>query len=121
MGRLTTLKPKLSVAAPRLGYVPGDQVASGRSRDRLSPWRQWYKTARWRALRRQVFERDVYTCQRSGVVCGARYPSPHSPVANHKIPHKGDPALFWDINNIETVTKAVHDSIIQAEERAAAP
>jgi hypothetical protein len=42
-------------------------------------------------------------------------------VANHKIPHRGDPVLFWDINNIETVTKAVHDSLIQSEERKQYP
>lgn len=62
--------------------------------------------------------RDLYTCQRTGVLAIGKYPAPNSPVANHKRPHRGNPALFWDIDNIETVTKAVHDSIVQAEEQA---
>lgn len=47
-----------------------------------------------------------------------QHPAPDSPVANHKIAHRGDETLFWDENNVETVTKAVHDSVIQAEEQA---
>jgi len=82
------------------------------------PWKAWYKTARWERLRQQVFLRDLYKCQRSGVLCLGKHPAPNSPVANHKRPHRGDPALFWDADNVETVSKAVHDSIIQAEEQA---
>lgn len=36
---------------------------------------------------------------------------------NHKRPHRGDERLFWDPNNLETVSKAVHDSEIQREEQ----
>jgi 5-methylcytosine-specific restriction endonuclease McrA len=81
--------------------------------------RSWYKSARWRQLRQQVFLRDLYKCQRSGVLAIGKHPEPNSPVANHKIPHHGDPDLFWDIDNIETVTKAIHDSLIQSQERNA--
>lgn len=63
--------------------------------------------------------RDNYTCQRTGVLCVGKHPAPDSPVANHRVPHRGDPVLFWDPDNIETVSKEVHDSLIQAEERAA--
>jgi 5-methylcytosine-specific restriction endonuclease McrA len=66
-----------------------------------------------------VFERDGYICQRTGEICAGVGNDPNAPVANHKRPHRGDPKLFWDIDNLETVTKAVHDSIIQREERAA--
>jgi 5-methylcytosine-specific restriction protein A len=65
-----------------------------------------------------VFVRDGYVCQRTGVLCAGKYPAPNSPVANHKKPHRGDLALFWDEDNVETVSKAVHDSVIQAEEQA---
>lgn len=118
---LKILKPSLSMKPPRLSYLPGDAVAVDLSRNRMSPWRQWYKTKRWQELRHEVFLRDSYRCQRSGELATGRYPAPHSPVANHKIPHRGDPALFWDINNLETVTKAVHDGLIQAEERRQYP
>lgn len=80
--------------------------------------RSWYKSKRWESLRQQVFVRDLYTCQRTGELCIGKHPAANSPVANHKVPHRGDPELFWDISNIETVTKAVHDGVIQSEERA---
>lgn len=82
------------------------------------PWKAWYKTRRWAELKQAVHVRDNYTCQRTGELCSGRYPEPNSPVANHKVAHRGDEALFWDINNIETVTKAVHDGLIQREEQA---
>ena len=111
----------LKQAPPRLGR-PGNRLRTPNDeavRDRVNVWRGWYKTRRWRELRKAVFLRDHYRCQRSGVLCGGRHPAPDSPVANHKIPHRGDPALFWDIDNIETVSKLVHDGIIQSEERRA--
>ncbi|WP_235882942.1 HNH endonuclease [Rhizobium rhizophilum] len=82
------------------------------------PWRSWYGTERWKKLRRQVWARDHYRCQKTGVLCIGKYPSDNSPVADHKIPHRGDPVLFWDLENIETVSKAYHDSEKQKQERA---
>ena len=82
------------------------------------PLSHLYKTQRWQDLRRERLIRDNYTCQRTGRICGGTYPAPDSPVVNHKTPHRGDEALFWDIENLETVTKAVHDSEIQKEEQA---
>lgn len=94
----------------------------GKGKDRrhrdAQPWRAWYKTARWEQLRQQVFVRDMFVCQRSGHMCIGQGNAPNAPIANHKTPHRGDERLFWDINNIETVTKAVHDSLIQREEQA---
>lgn len=119
MGRLKALRPAIRALAPRIGFVEGDARAADRSRNVMAPSRAWYKTKRWQDLRLQVFVRDGYKCQRTGVLCVGRYPAPNSPVANHIRPHKGDARLFWDMGNIETVTKAVHDSLIQAEERAA--
>ena len=118
MGKLKALKPRLAALAPRIGFAPGDAKAQDRARDNAHAYRAWYRTPRWKALRLKVFVRDGYTCQRSGDLCLGKYPAPDSPVANHKKPHRGDPALFWDENNIETVTKAVHDRLIQKEEQA---
>lgn len=119
MARLTTLKPRLAAMPARFTpAVPGDEIERNRKRDQLQSWRAWYKTARWQKLRAAVLMRDAYTCQRTGQVLGGRHPAPDSPVVNHRIPHRGDPALFWDIGNLETVAKAVHDSEIQREERA---
>ena len=38
-------------------------------------------------------------------------------VVNHKKRHKGDPELFFDPDNLESVCKPCHDGAIQSEER----
>ncbi|MEM1149318.1 MAG: HNH endonuclease [Pseudomonadota bacterium] len=86
-------------------------------RCREQPWRSWYNTKEWRELRALVFKRDGLVCQQTGVLCIGKHPDPHSPVADHKIPHRGDRALFFDPNNLETVTKRYHDSVKQSLER----
>ncbi|WP_420331895.1 hypothetical protein [Oceanicaulis alexandrii] len=37
-------------------------------------------------------------------------------MVNHKIPHKGDKALFWDRDNWEPVCAPCHNGPIQSEE-----
>lgn len=118
MARLTSLPPRLSSPGHRIGRPPIQTQQGPRQHRDSAPWRAWYKTARWRALRQEVLIRDAYTCRRTGVVCGGKYPAPDSPVVNHKRPHRGSEALFWDITNLETVSKAVHDSTIQREEQS---
>ncbi|MDB5522784.1 MAG: endonuclease [Rhizobium sp.] len=88
-----------------------------RVRDQTVAWRAWYKTARWQKLRQAVLLRDAYTCQKSGIICMGKHPDDNSPVAHHIVAHRGDEALFWDIDNIQTVSKAWHDGPGQAEER----
>lgn len=118
MPRLRALKANVAALPPRIGYLPGDEKARDRQRNAAQPWRAWYKTPRWEKLRQAVFLRDHYICQRSGELCVGKAPAANSPVANHKTPHRGNPALFWDINNLETVSKRVHDKDIQREEQA---
>lgn len=117
MARLSHLPSRISFAPDRRSF-PTDQAKGPPPVQHSQPWKAWYKTKAWRDLKLKVHVRDNYTCQRTGVVCGGKHPSPDSPVANHKRPHRGDPALFWDEDNIETVSKAVHDSTIQREEQA---
>ena len=116
MGRLS-LSPSRSAFTDRR-LKPATELAAPTPVRGSQPWKAWYKTKRWQELKLLVHIRDNYTCQRTGRVCGGKYPSPDSPVANHKRPHRGNPALFWDPDNVETVTKAVHDSAIQSEEQA---
>ena len=117
MGKLKALAPRLATIKPTLGAGIGDRKAVDRQRNDKAPWRAWYGTKAWEQLRIAVFVRDGFICQRSGVMCVGKHPAPNSPVANHKRPHRGDPALFWDIDNLETVAKSVHDSEIQSEEQ----
>lgn len=100
--------------------MPGDEAARLRERDQTVNWRAWYKTERWRKLRLQVLLRDAYTCKHTGIICAGKYPADNSPVVDHKIPHRGDEQLFWDIENLQTVSKAYHDSEKQKQERAQA-
>ena len=50
-----------------------------------------------------------------GSVSG-RAPAPHSPVCDHKTPHRGNAALFRDPANLWTLCKACHDSDKQGQE-----
>lgn len=81
-------------------------------------YRGWYKLKRWQDLRQEVLVRDLFTCRQTGVLLIGKAPAPNSPVVDHITPHRGDPALFWDIDNLQSVSKAWHDSVKQARERA---
>lgn len=49
----------------------------------------------------------------SGVLCIGKYPAANSPVADHIIQHNGDERLFWDVDNIQTLAKIIHDQVKQ--------
>lgn len=78
------------------------------------PGREFYSKAIWRGpngLRRQQLGRQPL-CERhlaKGMVVAAD-------TVNHRVPHKGDWALFVNPANHESTCKACHDSLIQAEE-----
>lgn len=120
MGRLKTIPSRLSALAPRLGRAPGDEAARLRERDKTVVWRAWYKTERWQKLRQEVLRRDLYRCQQTGVLCIGKYPAANSPVVDHIKQHHGDEVLFWEPGNLQTVSKAYHDSDKQKQERAEA-
>lgn len=112
---LRTLKPRLKPMGPRLRsarqvrdtrYSPDAQV------------RSWYKSARWQALRLEVLVRDLYTCRQTGVLLTGKHPAPNSPVVDHVVPHKGDERLFWDIGNLQSVSREYHDSAKKKMERS---
>lgn len=37
-------------------------------------------------------------------------------IADHIKPHKGNPRLFWDTSNLQSLCKACHDSVKAREE-----
>lgn len=120
MPRLTAMPSRLATPAPRLGRAVGDERGRDAERAKLKPWRAWYTSSRWKALRRKVLARDGYTCRQTGVALVGKAPAPDSPVVDHIRPHRGDPALFWAEDNLQAVSKAWHDSEKQREERAGA-
>lgn len=114
MGRLSNLKPRFGALAPRVttradaqGHRPGEV-------------RDWYKSPEWQALRIRTFERDLYTCQLEGcgVLCVPGDPVT-PPIADHKIPHRGDRKLFFAEDNVWTLCKPCHDGPKQRAEAAA--
>lgn len=113
---MKTLRPRLTPPAPRL------KTARAIRDKRYSPDKQvraWYRSSRWLKLRMEVLVRDLFFCQRTGVLLVSGKTAPNSAVVHHKTPHKGDERLFWDINNLEAVSKEWHDSEAQAQEKRA--
>ena len=109
MPKLTTLKPLVGKLIPLVAtqYETRDTAVANR---KSVHWRQWYKSARWQRLRIEVLTRDLFTCRQTGVILAGKANAPDSPVVDHIVPHRGDERLFWDINNLQAVTKAWHDS-----------
>ncbi|OOY16730.1 hypothetical protein BMI85_06595 [Thioclava sp. DLFJ4-1] len=108
----------------RLGKAPsrfttssptGDASVSRTVRRReVSPWRAWYSTARWQKLSLKVRVAANFICARCDELAIGKGQS----VADHKIPHRGDPALFWDEGNLQCLCKRCHDIHKQREEAA---
>lgn len=107
----------------RPAHLP-TRIEQRRERDRKrdeEEWRGWYKTAQWQKLKMRVHVRDLFTCRQTGVLLTGKFPAPNSPVADHIVKHEGDPALFWDEDNVQTVSKAYHDGEKQRIEHGLAP
>jgi len=115
MGRLKGrgIQPRLKAMPPRL--KPLAPVASSADDGRRS--KDWLNTARWQRLRREVLLRDGYICQQTGVDLVGKHPEANSPVVDHIEPHRGDEALFWDEDNLQSVTKEWHDRVKQSLEK----
>src|SRR5579875_2784487 len=105
MSRLKALSPRIGALPPAVRF-DSDRDAHGHSR-KAEPWRAWYNLTRWRRLRLEVFQRDHFTCRWPG--CGRLEGDTSKLVADHIQPHRGDPALFWTIENLMTLCKPHHD------------
>ena len=81
MGKLKAVTGRLATLKPALGYLVPMERTVTQERTLFSPWRAWYNTARWRALRLVIFERDLFTCQWPG--CGRVEPRTSLLVADH--------------------------------------
>lgn len=58
---------------------------------------------------------SAFACNPACVMCGA--PAEH---VDHITPHKGNPALFWNWNNLQALCAHCHNSVKQENERQAA-
>lgn len=117
MARLKTIPPLLAPGRAPLDRGGRGELARDAERRTVHAWRSWYSTKRWRELRLVVLRREGWQCSQTGVMLIGKAPAPNSPVVDHKVPHNGDPALFWDPDNLQAVSKAWHDTVKQAQER----
>lgn len=81
-------------------------VAARRTNQKL------YKTKEWQALRSQQLSKHPH-CQ-----------CPHhvgqevkATVVDHIAPHRGDTRLFFDANNLQSMSKPCHDKFKQSQEK----
>lgn len=110
---LKRMEARLAPLAPKIGFIADTPTKSSRDRDLWLTWRAWYKTARWQKLRWQVLARDLFTCQ----MCNRIEGNTSLLVADHKIAHKGNAALFWDEANLQCLCAKCHNTTKQATER----
>jgi 5-methylcytosine-specific restriction protein A len=75
-------------------------------------YRRWYYTPQWRALRRDQLARNPF-CS----MCRAMGRSTRATIADHKRPHRGDKALFFDARNLDSLCAPHHDATKQRHER----
>jgi 5-methylcytosine-specific restriction protein A len=109
MGRLSSMPPRLATLKPRVASarVDGEKTAAAPMH-----WKAWYGLKRWRQLRWQVLLDAGFQCVR----CRKIEPSSRDLVADHKDPHRGDEALFWDVRNLQCLCKPCHDGAKQRED-----
>jgi 5-methylcytosine-specific restriction endonuclease McrA len=67
--------------------------------------RRLYDSVRWRKARAR-FLRAHPLC----AMCEERGVTEAADLVDHRIPHMGDPALFWDEENWQSLSKRCHDS-----------
>jgi 5-methylcytosine-specific restriction endonuclease McrA len=65
--------------------------------------RKWYYTSAWIHLRQQVLVDAAYTCAQCGVVQADL-------DVDHILKHDGNPALFWNRANLQTLCPRCHQS-----------
>ena len=126
MARLKALAPTLRYSGH--GVASASREDGQRERDRIrrqaGKLRSEYNKAGWRAkngVRLRSLERDGFMC------CGCPMPhrlkgkanAPDSPVVKHIEPHRGNLALSYDEENLQSVCKAYHDSTEQKLKKGA--
>ena len=72
-----------------------------------------YTTAHWKIARNRQLALDP-TC----VFCREVGRLSPAVVVDHITPHRGDPALFYDAGNLQSLCKTCHDAVKQAKEKS---
>ncbi|KAB2792874.1 HNH endonuclease [Brucella anthropi] len=75
------------------------------------PWKGWYKLARWERRRQELFAKQPLC-----VKCLEREEVTVADTADHVVPHRGDPDLFW-YGELQPLCASCHSRLKQREER----
>ena len=76
---------------------------------RPSSSKRGYGSKRWGIMCARVFRRDHYICQICNTATIPNHPDKSlRPQNDHIEPHRGDPDLMWDIDNMQTVHWSCH-------------
>jgi 5-methylcytosine-specific restriction enzyme A len=75
-------------------------------------YRRWYRTAQWRALRRAQLAREPL-CR----MCWEMGRATTATIVDHRIPHRGDAALFFELDNLNSLCAPHHDATKQRHDR----
>lgn len=75
------------------------------------PWRAWYSTPEWKALRAAQLRREPHC--RFCAEAGAKTPAD---TVDHTVRHRGRRDLFFDPRNLASLCKRCHDSTKQQAE-----
>ena len=86
--------------------------------DEAAQYRALYRGAQWQRLREQVMRRDGGVCRMCKRICRTGERSGRTATIDHVIPHKGDPTLFYDIDNLQLLCGACHSGAKQHAEIA---
>jgi 5-methylcytosine-specific restriction protein A len=77
-----------------------------RERDRPNvDVRKWYRTARWARIRAQKMRENplCVECEQEGIL------EPWTDL-DHVVPHRSNPALFWDYTNLRGLCHRHHSA-----------
>jgi 5-methylcytosine-specific restriction endonuclease McrA len=111
MSRLKTLKPRLAeLKADRVKTITPGSWRSGKTTAQRGYGGRWQR-ARIRHLQNNPL---CVMCEADGRVAAAT-------VVDHKVPHRGDEALFWDTDNWQSLCASHHASEKQRQENSQWP
>lgn len=113
MAKLRAQPSRLTAMRPTL-VAPKDEAGRSAFRARTHAYRAWYKTARWQKLRWKALVDAAFIC----AICGKGESDTSRLVADHIIPHRGNPDLFWSKDNLQCLDKSCHDTVKRKEERS---
>lgn len=77
----------------------------------MSKYNDWYKSARWKEIRRKRLAANPWC-----VMCAAMDTKTRATIVDHTIRHRGNEKLFYDYANTQSLCKLHHDSVKKSNE-----